>query len=117
VELRSWVKRLEHQARGELESFELLDGSRYYYNPTATNKELFLHAYDSYMGITSPTPEIFHKICAAKNPEAALAKIARERPTEFVDPAALYDCDALVYERRLVPIVVDPPEDLSEGGG
>jgi hypothetical protein len=114
--LRGWVKKLEHAARGELESFELLDGSRYYYDPAETNKELFLHAYDVYMGITSPTPEIYHKICAAKNPEAALNKIAAERPSEFIDPAALYDYEALVHERRLVPIIapLEPPEDLSE---
>jgi hypothetical protein len=114
VGLRSWIKRLEREARGNLETFELLDGSRYYYDPWETNKRLFLHAYDMYLGITSPAPEIFHKICEAKDPEAVLATIAAENPGEFVDPAALYDFDALIHERKLMPIIADPPEDLSE---
>ncbi len=33
--LRGWLKRLEHAARDDLESFELLDGSRYYFDPTS----------------------------------------------------------------------------------
>jgi YD repeat-containing protein len=31
--MRSWIRRLERDARGHLESFELLDGSTYYYDP------------------------------------------------------------------------------------
>jgi hypothetical protein len=31
--LRSWVKRLERDASEDLEDFELLDGSTYYYDP------------------------------------------------------------------------------------
>jgi hypothetical protein len=40
--LRQWIKRLEHSASGELESFELRDGSRHYYD--AAGGECFLHA-------------------------------------------------------------------------
>ncbi len=39
--LRSRLERLEHAVRGTLVSFELLDGTRYYYNPQTM--ELFLH--------------------------------------------------------------------------
>jgi len=46
---------------------------------------------------------------------AALATIAPENPEKaFVDPASLYDYWALVHERRLVPIIAEAPEDLSE---
>ncbi len=38
--LRSWVKRLERGARGDLESFVLEDGGRYYYNPTSGERFL-----------------------------------------------------------------------------
>jgi hypothetical protein len=115
VGLRGWIKRLEHQAWGNLESFELIDGSRYYYDPTATNKELFLHAVDMYLGRTRRIPEIYHAICRARDPVAALATIAPENPEKaFVDPASLYDYWALVHERRLVPIIAEAPEDLSE---
>ena len=44
--MRSWIRRLERDARGHLESFELLDGSTYYYDRMETYKELFMHAYD-----------------------------------------------------------------------
>lgn len=114
MRLRSWVKKLEDRARGNMASFDLLDGSRYYYDPEETHKQLFLHAYDSYLGVTSPAPEIYHAICRARDPEAALATIAPDNPGAFVDPTALYDYEALIYERRLVPIIVEPPEDLSE---
>ena len=40
--LRQWIKRLERSATGELESFELRDGSRHYYD--SAGGELFLHA-------------------------------------------------------------------------
>jgi hypothetical protein len=39
--MRSRLRRLESAARGHLKSFELLDGSRYYWNPQGA--ELFLH--------------------------------------------------------------------------
>jgi hypothetical protein len=38
---RSKVRALEQAARGNLMSFELLDGSRFYYDPQSA--ELFLH--------------------------------------------------------------------------
>jgi hypothetical protein len=37
------MKRLEHAARGDLESFELLDGSRYYFDRMEAHKAVFLH--------------------------------------------------------------------------
>ena len=33
--LRGWIKRLERASREDLASFELLDGSRYYFDPTS----------------------------------------------------------------------------------
>jgi hypothetical protein len=46
VPLRSWIKRLEHAAQGGLASFELVDGSRYYYDRLEAAKETFLHGMD-----------------------------------------------------------------------
>jgi hypothetical protein len=34
--LRNWLRRLERDARGDLESFELLDGSTYFYDSLQT---------------------------------------------------------------------------------
>ena len=117
--LRNWLKRLERGAREDLESFELLDGSTYYYDRLETSKELFLHAYDLQAGRGekwAEPPEVYRKACEARDPAAVIEKLKPESPQgAFVDPAALYDTDALIRDRRLVPICVEqPPEDLSE---
>ena len=46
MERKSWMRRLERDAREEMGSFELLDGSTYYYDRLETGKELYLHAID-----------------------------------------------------------------------
>jgi hypothetical protein len=116
--VRSWIKRLERSAREGLESFELLDGTRYCCDRLETYKELFLHAYDVQLGDAHKwpePPEVYRKICEARDPAAVLERFKPENPqSAFVDPAALFDTDALVNERRLVPISYEPPEDLSE---
>ena len=85
--LRSWVKRVEHAARGNLASFELLDGSRYYYyyyyDPASW--ELFMHWYEC-LGETSThnwpeAPEVIRKLCEAKDPQAALDAVMGEQRT------------------------------------
>jgi hypothetical protein len=116
--LRTLLKNLKRDARGELESFVLEDGSRYYYDRLETYRELFLHAYDVQLGDADKwpePPEIYRRICEAKDPAAALERLRPENSQgAFVNPAELYDTDVLVRERRLVPLAVDPVEDLSE---
>jgi hypothetical protein len=93
--LRDKLKRLQRETRKHLGSFELRDGTTYYFDPMATYAEMFLHAHDTELGRGEDWPE---------HPEVA-----------FVNPADLYDLDALVNERRLVPIKhPEPVEDLSE---
>jgi|SRR5215212_1973672 len=116
--VRSWIRRLERDARGHLESFELLDGSTLYYDPLETYAELYLHAYDCLLGDADRWPEpppIYQKICEAKDPATVLERFKPEDPERaFVNLAELYDTDALVRERRLVPLTHEPVEDLSE---
>jgi hypothetical protein len=116
--LRRWMKRLERDAREDLESFELLDGSTYYYDRLETYKELFLHAYDLEIGDAHKwpePPEVYCKMCEAKDPAAVLERFRPEDPQRaFVNLAELYDTDALVHERRLVELTHAQPEDLSE---
>jgi hypothetical protein len=117
--MRSWIRRLERDARGHLESFELLDGSTYYYDRLETYKELFLHAYDVQLGDAHKwpePPEVYRKMCEAKDPAAVLERFRPEDPERaFVNVAELFDTDALVNQRRLVLLLtVEPPEDLSE---
>jgi len=116
---RGWLKRLERVASEDLESFELLDGSIYYYNRLETSKELFVHACDLQLGMGDEwpePPEVYRKMCEARNPAAILGRLKPEdHERAFVDVTQIYDTDALVHERRLVPLLsVKPPEDLSE---
>ena len=55
--LRNRIKRLERDASEDLASFELLDGSTYYFDRLETYKELFLHAYDVQLGDADKWPE------------------------------------------------------------
>ena len=115
--LRNWIKRLERAASEDLESFELLDGSTYYYDRMETYKELFVHAYDVQVGKGEwpEPPEVYRKMCEAKDPALLLERFKPDNPqSAFVDPSALYDNQALVNERRLVPLTYAPVEDLSE---
>jgi len=106
--LREWIKRLERSAAENLDSFKLRDGSIYYYDPAETYKEMFLHAYDVELGKADEwpqPPEIYRKMCEAKDPALVLERFKPEHPqSAFVNPDEVYDTDALVNERRLVPL-------------
>jgi hypothetical protein len=116
--MRSWIRRLERAASEDLESFELLDGSTYYYDRLETYEELFLHAYDVQLGDAdkwAEPPEVYRRMCEARDPAAVLERFKPEDPQRaFVDVTQIYDTDVLVRERRLVPLTHTPPEDLSE---
>src|SRR5215213_9127984 len=118
--MRSWIRRLERDARGHLESFELLDGSTYYYDGLETYKELFLHAYDVQLGDADKwpePPEVYRKMCEARDPAEVLERLKPENPqSAFVNPAELYDTNALVNERRLVALPVEHLPELPESG-
>jgi hypothetical protein len=116
MSLRGWIKRLERRAHEELESFELLDGSIYYYDPLETYKELFLHACDLQLGKGEwpEPPEVYRKMCEARDVAEVLEQFKPEDPEgAFVDVTHIYDTDLLIHERRLVPRFVAPVEDLS----
>ena len=113
--LKDQLRRLKRDARSDLESFVLLDGSRYYYSVTEVHKQLFLHACDLQLGRRPEPPEVLTKLCEAGNPAAVLERFKPEHPEQaFMDLSACYDIDALVEGRRLVPFEVELPEDLSE---
>jgi hypothetical protein len=115
--LRSLLRSLRREAREDLDSFELLDGSTYYYDPLETGKVMFMYAYDVQLGEAEKwpePPEVYRKICEARDPAAVLKRLAPENPSSFVDVAQIFDADILVNERRLAPLAVEPVEDLSE---
>jgi hypothetical protein len=97
--LRGRLKRAERDARGDLASFELLDGSRYYFD--TTTPQMFMHFMDCIHAGSAHNwpepPEVLRKVCEAKDVGAAL----REVGVGFGPD--IYDRDVLIHERRLVP--------------
>ena len=117
MSLRNWMTRLERRAHEDLESFELTDGSTYYYDRLKTYKELFLHACDLQLGKGEwpEPPEVYRKMCEARDVDEVLERFKPKDPERaFVNLAELYDTDVLVNEQRLVPLYHAPVEDLSE---
>jgi hypothetical protein len=98
--VRSWLKRLEHAARGDLESFELLDGSRYYFDPTSP--DLFMHWIECGRAGNARNwpepPEVVRKLTEAKDVAQAIEKVRGEGWNCLV-----YDEEILINERRLEP--------------
>ena len=116
--LRARLERLERAARDTLVSFELLDGSRFYYN--LQTFELFSH----WMACSKAgnpdkwpeAPEAVRKVTEAKDPEAALELISGG--AEWLP----YDRESLLRERVIRPrslvagrdVYDQEVEDLSE---
>jgi hypothetical protein len=110
--LKPLLKRLEHKLRGELESFELQDGSTHYFSPG--RGELYLHTAAclraAYKGKPYPEPPAtLLALCRARDRLSAVEKVA----TGGMFP---YDREALVERGELVPrfMVAPPREDLDE---
>jgi hypothetical protein len=116
--LRARLERLERAARGTLVSFELLDGSRFYYNPQTL--ELFLHWMEC-LKAGNPDkwpepPEAVRKVTEAKDPEAALERISGGAKWLPYDPQALLR-ERVIRPRSLVAgrdVYDQEVEDLSE---
>ena len=111
---RRLIRRLENAVRGDLDSFALLDGSRYYFDLRETSKVLFLHALGLQMGRPAEPPEVFQKLTQARDPAAVLERFEPESPGAFVNVGEMYDRDVLIKERRLLPLVAEEPEELFE---
>jgi hypothetical protein len=117
--MRNKLRRLERAVRGHLESFELEDGRRHYYDRTTTS--LFLHclacikAQAECKPFPEP-PETVRAIARAKDRRAALDQVCS--PYADIIP---YDTRVLVERGEIVPrsLVVgyelgEPIPDLSE---
>ena len=120
---RRRLRRLEKALQGKLGSFELREGGSYWFDPSNTYKELFLHAANSlradYKGEPRPDPpEILMALMRAKDRKAALEELY---PTRGSTLFCAYDLEALVERSELVPRpfvvgreVGERVEDLSE---
>jgi hypothetical protein len=97
---RDKLKRLERAARGHLKSFELLDGSRYFFDPSSP--ELFLHWTECIKADRAhdwpEPPEVVRKACEAKDVEWVTEQLIGKGWNCLV-----YDPEVLINERRLEP--------------
>jgi hypothetical protein len=120
--LRGRLKKLERSAVGELGSFELRDGSRYFFDRLQTYVAVFLHWSECGLAGNPPDwpepPEVLRRLCEAKDVRAALEEV----PLGGTDDFLPYDREILINERTLEPRSLvagrDPydqaVEDLSE---
>ena len=120
---RRRLRRLEKAVRGKLGYFELREGGHYWFDPSKTFTELFLHAANSlradYKGEPRPdSPEILKALTHAKDRKAALEGLYPKGGCKLF---SAYDLEALVERGELVPRpfvvgreVDERVEDLSE---
>ncbi len=112
--LRAKVRALERIARGQVDSFELEDGSRYYYDPLSP--ERFLHTMDCLRAqgdgqTTFPQPpETVRALLRAKDRAAALEQVYGSG-SFVIFP---YDTEALVERGELVPRSMVVGRELGE---
>jgi hypothetical protein len=120
VSLRNKLRNLEREAREDLASFILKDGSRYYFNPTSA--EIFLHSMACLraQGECEPFPEPPETVKAIANARDRRAALNQLYPggSFGVFP---YEVEALVKRGELVPRSLvagrelgEPLPDLSE---
>jgi hypothetical protein len=116
--MRAKLRRLEAAARGNLASFELEDGSRFYWNPQSA--ELFLHFCEYLRTHDQPEhpepPEVVKALTQAKDRARALEEVGGWGWDIFP-----YDKRLLVERGEIVPLSVvvgrelgEPLPDLSE---
>jgi hypothetical protein len=119
VGFRDKMRRLENAARDNLASFELVDGSRFYYDPASP--ELFLHICDCLTNHDKPKrpepPEMVKALARAKDRRAAFSQTVEGGDMGLFP----YEVEALVERGEIVPrsLVVgyelgEPLPDLSE---
>ncbi len=93
-------------------SFELEDGSLYYYDAGEVYKEAFLHGMDclkadSFEDRPEP-PEVYRKMCEARDPAAVLERLTSTPPVDFPS-----EVDAFLNERYQAPLPHEPVPNFS----
>jgi hypothetical protein len=97
--LRDQLKRLKREMHEDMGSFELLDGSRYYFDPASF--EIFLHYWECLKSSAHhwpEPPEVVRQLTEAKDVEQAISSVLGGGANFLV-----YDPEILIGERRLVP--------------
>ena len=111
--LKDWLKKLERSARSDMGSFVLLDGSTYYHSPEKSYAALLVHCYDCLKAGNPQNwpepPELLLRICEARDPGPALEEIM----TPALEGVFPYSWEAIVTERKLVPVSVVVGRDVN----
>jgi hypothetical protein len=102
--IRDKLRRLEKTLRGQLAYIELVDGSRYFYEPEKVWSELFLHGSkcleaDHRSAQRPEPPAILEAVARARDRRSAVGRILGEDPA----PLTAYDLEEIVERGELVP--------------
>lgn len=107
------MRRLENAMRGNLESFVLEDGSRFYYDPQSA--EMFLHMCECLRAHDKPErpepPELVKAIARARDRRAAYEQVTDGAGTFSGIP---YDTEALIERGEIVPVSLVVGRKLGE---
>lgn len=116
---RDRFERLRREMRGELESFELRDGPRFYYDRDAVGREVFLFVVACMeaqgdacapQGVPVPEPpEVVKAIARAKDRRAAIEEVFEGGFMELP-----YDVEALVERGEFVPVSMVAGHELGD---
>lgn len=93
---RSRVRALQNKANGQVESFALRDGSRYYFDRHQAALAIFMYAFDKTLREEEPrVPEFIRVVLEeAANPGAVLQTFRTGDPSKmFCDPVDLLGAD------------------------
>ena len=112
--LKDQLRNLKRELRGNLDSFVLEDGSRYYFDPAST--DLILHVFDcchaQAEGVPFPDPpEIVKAVARAKDREAALHQVVGAGTFSLFP----YEVAALVERGEIVPRSLVEGRELGDG--
>ena len=102
--LKGCLRRLRKAAQGQLNSFELADGSRCWFHPEEAWVTLFRYWSESLRAVYHQTPrpeppEILEVVARARDRESAFRQIYAQAPA----PWCPLDVEALIERGELVP--------------
>jgi len=122
VGLRDELRRVRASLHDELASFDLADGSRFWYDPYAVGAELFVHGCACLRAGAPenrpPPPEILLALAEARDRRAAFAAVAPNPALFPYEREAFVERGELVHRSLVAGRDADEsaPSDLSEPG-
>ena len=114
--LRRTVKRLEKIVGGNRESFELHDGTRFFFDPDEVLPQMFAYFAASaravHRGEERPyAPPIIYAIARARDRESAYLRVFPQSPAG--SSMNFFDQDALLARGEVVPRPIVPSEPIA----